>query len=161
MTFFSARLNTIKDFLATQHWPTAAQLKNLVSWSYYTQTPVAESSLLLLTTIIIVLAAAAIFGWWWRVRQLQKVTPIYGTLLDQLPTLLIFIVVASLFYGFCWSQSVQYLSSYWVLLVTFLITFGWAAYLAIYSFRVLPAKKRQQLEKERFFRYLPKKKKNA
>ncbi len=159
MNALSSRLTTVKDFLATQHRPTLAQLKNLVSWNYYTQNPVpSESPLILLTAIIIIVIVAVIIGWWLRVRQLQKTAPIYNTLLDQLPTLLIFIVAVSIFYAFCWAQSVQYLSSRLVLLSAGLITLGWIFYLVIYCFRVLPVKKRDHLEKERFFRYLPKKK---
>ncbi len=161
MNFFSARFTTIKDFLATQHWPTGFELKNLLHWSYYNQIPPNQSPFVLLTTVIIVLITAAIFGWWLRTRQLQKQSPVYDLLLDQLPTLLIFIVVVSIFYAFCWAQSIQYLSSPLVLLAAFILVLGWAGFLIFYTWRILPAKLQAHLEKERFFRYLPKKKKNA
>jgi hypothetical protein len=159
MNFLSARFATIKDFLATQHWPTGAQLKNLGDWNYYTQNPVpAESPFLLLAAVIILLTVAGLLIWWWQARQKEKTTPVYGLLLDQLPTLVIFVVAGSIFYAFCWAQSVQYLSSRLFLLAAGLVTLGWVIYLAVYARRVLPGQLQKHLERERFFRYLPKKK---
>ncbi len=162
MNAITARLTTVKDFLATQHWPTLFDLKNLWRWSYWSERPVpTDSPYIFITAIVTGLIVAGLLIWWIQLRRLHQKYPVYALLLDQIPTLLIFIVVVSLVYAFCRAQDVQYLSSRLVVLAEFIVSLGWFGYLLFYTARVIPAKRQSHLEKERFFRYLPKSKKNG
>lgn len=158
----SSRFTTIKDFLATQHWPTATDWRQLVSADYWNSSVVSNGSpFFLLTAVVIGLVVIGLIIWLLRLRQLQKSLPIYEKPINQLPTLIIFVAVVSLLYAFFLAQGLQYLSSRLVMLGLFLVTLGWGGFLVVYTLKIIPVKKREYLEKERFFRYLPKKKKNA
>lgn len=159
MNAFSARFTTIKSFLATQHWPPLSDWKNLFSGSYWGAIFVpASSPYVLLTTIVVIIILAVLIVWYFWAKRMNNQLPIYGQLIAQLPILIIFTAVVSLLYAFFRAQEIQYFSSHLVLLISSLILIVWSGYLIYLLRRVIPAKKQAHLEKERFFRYLPKSK---
>lgn len=157
-SFFSSRFATIDQYFSTQHF-IIGELKNVFSWSYWTeaglpsQTPYSLASLLFVAVLIVGLVL-----WRRRIKAAQTNVPIFETPINQLANIISFIVIMTFSYGFFRAQAIAYLSSRLVVLASLIVIIVWLGWVVFYMLRVAPAKSRDYLERERFFRYIPKKK---
>lgn len=154
--FFSTRFTTINDYLSTQHFAWK-DLINLFHWSYWNEANILPTTPYFLVSWLFVIAAVVgLVIWRRRIKAANTVAPIYDGPINQLANIIAFIIIVALSYGFFRSQAISYLSSRLVVLASLLITLIWLGVVAFYMFRVAPAKSREYLERERFFRYIPK-----
>lgn len=157
--FLTARLETIQDFFATQKLPTEFW-RSLFSWDYWTDWPLPANSPYTASIIgLVVIVIFLLIIWRHRLQKLQLLAPVYDRPIQQLPSIIIFLVIMSISYLFFRSQEITYLSSRLVILATILVTLFWLGYLLFDLKCRAPNEARRYLEKERFFRYLPKKRK--
>ncbi len=160
MGFFTGRLETINNFFQTQRF-VWADLKNSFSWDYWTeanlppQTPYFFASLL----FIILLIATLVFSRR-RLQVAQAVAPVYGGPINQLANVIAFIIVMAVSYEFFRAQAITYLSSRLVVLASLTIIVVWVGWIIFYLLCITPTRSREYLERERFFRYIPKGKAN-
>jgi|SRR3989344_7616192 len=153
--YFTSRLATISNYLETQHFAWN-DLKNIFSWSYWSeanlpaQTPYGLASLL----VILVLLIGLIF-WRRRLKIAQVAIPLYDSPINQLANIIAFIIIMAISYAFFRIQVIAYLSSRWVILASLAIVLVWIGWVIYHLVRALPPKRRDYLERERFFRYIP------
>ncbi len=146
------------NFLSSQQFPTDWWL-GIFSWTYWTDSNLTpQSPYLLFFLIVVILAVAGLVFWQRKLQLLQKQVPVYEHVISQIPSIISLIIVMTLLYWFFRSQQIAIFSSRLVILITFLVALGWVIYLIVYLRRTVPARRAYYLEKERFFRYLPKKK---
>lgn len=158
MNFFSARFQTIADFFKFQQFPTD-WWAGIFSWTYWTDSNLtANSPYFLFFLVVTLLIIGSLVSWQRHLKELQKKVPVYKPVINQIPSIITIIVVMAAFYWFFRAQQIALFSSRLTILITFLVVLGWVSYLIIYLRRTVPAKRAYYLEKERFFRYLPKKK---
>ncbi len=158
MNFFSSRFQTIADFFSYQQFPTD-WWAGIFSWTYWTDSGLLPSSPYLLFFLIVTgLVIAALIVWQKKLKRLQAEVPIYDMVINQIPSVITLIVVMANSYLFFRAQEIAFFSSRLTILITAIIVLGWIGYLAAYLRRTVPGKRQRYLEKERFFRYLPKKK---
>jgi uncharacterized protein YacL len=158
MGFFTDRLTTITNYLSTQTYPNLEQWKYIFSWSFWTESylgPISEYGLVSLISVLAILVI--LFIWLRRLKRKQRTAPVYDFPVNQITNIIILIIVMSLVYWFFRYQHVAYVSSRLVVLFTFIVTVFWLTLIIVNLRRVIPAKRKAYLEKERFFRYLPKK----
>lgn len=154
--FFQERLSTISDFLATQRFPTDFW-HNIFSWQYWTDSNLStQPSYLLFGLVSIVVVLVALILWRQRIKAIHKRVPVYDVAINQLASLIIFIFLITLAYIFFRSQGLAYLSSRLVVLATALVIVIWVSWIIHFTSSIVPSKRRHYLERERFFRYLPK-----
>ncbi|MCR4277558.1 MAG: hypothetical protein NUV80_05895 [Candidatus Berkelbacteria bacterium] len=159
--FFTSRFATIGNYLDTQHFAWA-DLKNLFSWSYWNETGLLPQTPYSLATLICVVVLVALLVFWRkRIKVAQTKVPIYESSINQLANIIAFVLIMSVSYLFFRSQQIAYLSSRLVVLASLVIILVWTGWVAFYVFRTAPAKSREYLERERFFRYIPKKKEKS
>ena len=158
LEFFTSRATTIEDYLSTQMVPTKAWT-NIFSWKYWTDGPLSPQTEYSLFSTVVVIALVVILIYWRRkLTKIHKRVPVYEKVNDQIFSLIMFIVIVFFAYAFFRLQSITYLSSRLVLLSALIVTAAWWG-IIIYNLKVvIPKKKAAYLEKERFFRYLPKSK---
>ena len=156
--FFTSRFATLGDYFSSQQF-VWSDFKNLFNWSYWTesglppQTPYSLTALI----VVVVLIVGLVF-WRRRLKAAQLQVPIFEGSINQLANIIAFIIVMAISYAFFRSQQIAYLSSRLVVLGSLLVILVWTGWVALYVFRIAPPKRREYLEKERFFRYIPKKK---
>jgi len=156
MNIISDRFQTIKDFLSSQHF-VWQDLSLLLSWSYWTESFLPEHSPSFLAGCLFILAAIIVLIIWRvRLKRAHKLTPVYDVPINQLPSLILLIIIMTVSYIFFRVQAISYLSSRLVILITVIVCLGWLIYLIYFARRIAPSKRRYYLERERFFRYLPK-----
>lgn len=159
MNFFSSRFQTIAEFLSSQQLLPPNFWHDIFSWGYWTESDLDTSSPYALTfTVGFFILLAGLIWWRWRLKKAQAATPVFTLPINQLLNLIWLVIIMSLLYLFFRSQAISYFGSRLVVLVTGLIVVAWIIYLAIYTSRIGRKKRDEYLEKERFFRYLPKKK---
>jgi len=157
--FFASRLATIRDYLTTQQFPTN-QWRNLGSWDYWSEAALPPNSpYYLLAGGVIVVGVISLLFWQGHLKKLQTQAAVYEGVINQLTNLAIFILIITISYWFFRIQEINYLSSRLVVLAGLIVAIGHLAWIGFQLKRVLPHKRAQYLEQERFFRYLPKKKK--
>ncbi len=157
--FFTSRFQTISNYLATQSF-SLRDFGNVFSWDFWTESsiePISDYTAALLILVIMLIVGLVI----WRkiLKKRQAETPIYDWPINQLANIVAFLVIMTPSYWFFRSQQLAYLSSRLVVLITLIVTIGWLGWVVFHMVRQLPAKRVAYLEKERFFRYLPKSKK--
>ncbi|HUD20519.1 MAG TPA: hypothetical protein VMQ44_00405 [Candidatus Saccharimonadales bacterium] len=156
--FFSSRFSTITGYLSTQKVP-AADVLNIFSWKYWTESNIPPTTIYSLATIIVTLIFLIILGFWRaRLKKAQAHAPVYGFVTDQIASIMFFIVVVLVAYAFFRYQQISYLSSRLVILASIFVIVIWLGVIFYYLRFVIPPKRASYLEKERFFRYLPKSK---
>lgn len=157
--FFTNRFQTIQDFFSTQQFPTN-DWKNIVSWDYWTESGLPGSSAYTAFSLTAVaLTVILLFIWRHFLKRAHKATPVYEFEIQQLASLITFVVIMTLSYWFFRSQQIAFASSRLVLLISILLVVGWLAVIVFHLKRNTPKMRTTYLEKERFFRYLPKKRK--
>lgn len=160
--FFLARFETSRNFLASQAFPDGDDLRPLWRWDYWTQDRVApQSEFILLTIGLLIFVVILLLVWRHRLKRAERSMPIFAWPINQLVNLIIFILVTGLGYWFFRYQGIAYLSSRLVILGALIFFLLWLGIIIGYFLRVVPTKRQLYLEKERFFRYLPKSKKNG
>jgi len=158
MDFFTSRFTTIKNIFNSQDWPTT-DLRNLFSWGYWTDsTPNPISAYYLSTVLLLGVIVVGLVGWRTIMKKRQGQTEAYQWPINQTSSLAIFIIAMTATYLFFRTQSIAYLSSQLVVLLSVLIGLVWLGLIAYHFWWLSPHKAAQQLEEERFFRYIPKKK---
>jgi len=156
--FFSSRFATISDYFSTQRF-VWTDLKNIFSWDYWTEAGLpTQTTYSFATFLFVAVLLATLFFWRRRLKALQTKVPIYDGSINQLANIIVFTLVMAFSYAFFRAQAISYLSSRLVVLATLVVIVVWTGWVAVYVLRVAPAKSRQYLERERFFRYIPKKK---
>ncbi|QQG49608.1 MAG: hypothetical protein HZB70_02265 [Candidatus Berkelbacteria bacterium] len=153
--FFTSRFATIRDFLATQQFPTA-EWKNVFTADFWTNDPLTSGSPyytfgLVLTLLFLILLEV----WRRRLKNLHVSTPIYEVAQNQLSNIFFFVAIMLPAYWFFRVQQLAYLSSRLLLGSIILVALVWLGWVVFHITRQLPAKRVAHLEKERFFRYLP------
>ena len=157
--FFTARFETIKDFFVTQKLPVNFW-RSLFSWDYWTDSALQAKSPYFTSAIgLVVITIVVLLVWRARLKKRQVQTPIYDRPLQQLLNIIFFVSIMAASYWFFRSQEINYLSRRLVILATLLITLIWIGWVWFDLKKRLPGERRRYLEKERFFRYLPKKRK--
>lgn len=157
--FFLTRFTTIHEFMATQHWPSIGDWRQIFSWSFWNESYIsATSPYYLLASVFLIVFVLGLLVWRWQLKKAHRVTPIFIGPLNQLLNLIIFIIIISISYLFFRTQQINYLSSRLVVLLSLVITVVWLGWILYYVVGQTPRQRSQYLEKERFFRYLPKKK---
>lgn len=157
--FFTSRFQTISDYLATQSF-SLRNFGNVFSWDFWTESGIDPTSQY--TAVLLILVIFLVFGliiWRKIFKKRQAETPVYDWPINQLANIIALVVIMAPSYWFFRSQQLAYLSSRLVILITTLITLGWLGWVVFYLVRTVPTKRVTYLEKERFFRYLPKSKK--
>lgn len=159
--FFTSRFATIGNYLDTQRFAWA-DLKNLFSWSYWSETGLSSQTSYGLATLLFVIAlTVGLVFWRRRLKLAQASVPIYEAPINQLANIVAFIIIMAISYAFFRSQAIAYLSSRLVILASLVVIIVWIGWVAFYQRRVAPAKRRNYLERERFFRYIPKSKEKS
>ena len=158
MNFFSSRFETIRSYFQTQHF-VWADLRNVFSWDYWSESPLLpETPYFFVSWAAIIVVIIALIFWRRRLKAAQTVAPIYDGSINQLANIISFIIIMAVSYSFFRAQAIAYLSSRLVVLASVAIVFGWLGWVIFYLTRRAPAKRRAYLERERYFRYIPKKK---
>lgn len=160
MNFFSTRFETIANFFSYQEFPTT-WWAGVFSWTYWTDNFLPASSPY--TLFFLVVTAATIAGlltWQKKLKKLRAEMPVnaYELPINHIPSIITLIVVMAISYLFFRSQQIAYFSSRLTILITVAIVIIWTGYLINHLRRRALSERQQYLEKERFFRYLPKKK---
>lgn len=146
----------LSNFFEGQNFPTA-DWANLLKWSYWTESFIGPTSPYTLFAIGLVFAyALLVILLGIKLNRLNSKTPIYGWIRSHLYNSLLFVVVSSTFYWFFRSLEIAYLSSRISMLVIILTLVAWLLYVLIVARRRLSRERSRYLERERFFRYLPK-----
>src|SRR3989344_2114694 len=159
--FFSSRFATLDQYFSSQQF-NFQDLKNIFHWSYWTEVGIPpQTPYSLATLIVVVVLIVGLVFWRRRLKAAQLQVPIFESSINQLANIIAFIIVMAISYAFFRSQQITYLSSRLVVLGSLLIILVWTGWVAFYVFRVAPPKRREYLEKERFFRYIPKKKEKS
>jgi len=159
--FFTSRLATISNFLATQRF-TPSDLKNLFSWNYWTEANIPSTSPdYLPTVLVLIIFCAGMLFWRRQLKIRQQIAPVYDSSINQLANIVVFLVIVAISYLFFRSQAINYLSSRLVILTTLAVAIVWLGYVIYYQWRITPVMHREYLERERFFRYIPKKKEKS
>jgi hypothetical protein len=157
--FFLSRFTTVNNYFHTQHFP-STDWKNIFHWSYWTESYLPPTTIYSLLTIIVgIIVCAALLTWRSFLKKKQRQTPVYDGPIDQLSNIVFFIIITLLTYAFFRNQSVAYLSSRLVVLGIIAVTLIWLGVVVYQLWKKIPAKQAAYLEKERFFRYLPKRSK--
>jgi len=160
-TFFTQRFATIKDFIATQQIPNGAYWKGIWSWRFWVDHHFGYQEPYILFFLGLIIIGLALLTLWRVVLKLRNQRGSYDGAIGALATLIIFNVIITLAYLFFRGQALTYLSSRLVVLASIIVNVVWLGYILYQLKRIIPVKERQELEKERFFRYLPKKKEKA
>ncbi len=156
--FFTSRFATLGDYFSSQQF-VWSDFKNLFNWSYWTESSLPPQTPYSLATLLFVIALIVLLVLWHkRLKATQINVPIFESQINQLANIIAFIIVVAISYSFFRSQQIAYLSSRLVVLGSLLVILVWTGWVALYVFRIAPPKRREYLEKERFFRYIPKKK---
>lgn len=155
-----SRWQTVEQYISNQQLPLAGW-RNLFSWDFWTESYLNSQSPYYLTSFLLALIVAILLlAWRFYLARQNKKIPVYETLLGHLGNLVFFLLLGSLFYWFCRTQEIVYLSSRLVILALIVVSLVWLIYIGFWAIRLLPAKKLRYLEKDRYLRYLPKSKKN-
>jgi len=159
--FFTSRFQTISSYFSTQSFG-FGDFGNFFSWDFWTERNLFPSSTYTLLVLIAVnLLIISLFVWRKNLKKKQRDIPVYDWPLNQLVNLIIFIIIMTLSYWFFRSQQLAYLSSRLVVLATLVVVIAWIAWIIYYIYRTARSKREAYLEKERFFRYLPKSKSDS
>jgi ABC-type xylose transport system permease subunit len=157
--FFIGRFQTIEDFFKTQRLPVKDWV-NLLSWEYWTESGLPSSSVYTAFSLgAVSLGVILLLLWRARLKRAHQDVPVYNFEIQQLSSVVAFVVVMSLSYWFFRAQQIAFASSRLVLLVAGLILAVWLVVITVHLKRNVPKMRTGYLEKERFFRYLPKKRK--
>jgi len=155
---FSGRIETIKEVFSSQKWP-GSDWQNIFSWEYWTDRNItSDSPYYLVTLVLVLLTIVGILLWRRQAKLLHQIAPIYDKVINSLTNAIVFIVVMTISYLFFRYQEIDNLSSRLVVLASIAVALVYLVYAAYIQLRVIPSKRQEYLEKERFFRYLPKKK---
>jgi len=158
--FFVTFYNRITDFLKTQSFPSATEWKNLVSWEYWSNSyPPATSEFYLFVGFAIYFSIIALIVWVIILKRKNKVIPVYEGLISHLINIIVMMAIIFPAYYFFRIQQIAYLSSQLVMLGTIFVIVVWFAWIFKIIYLEIPQKRRVHLEKQRFFRYLPKSRK--
>ncbi len=159
MGFLTDRFNTITNSFQGQLLPNGVFWRSLFSWDFWMGNSIVDfSAYSLFIIIIFVIFIVGMLVWRWRLIRLNKINNFYDSPIYQVTFLTIFFFVTVLIYAFCSLQALPTISSPFVLMGILLVTIIWLMAIIVYTLRVIPQKRRAQLEKERFLRYIPKKK---
>jgi len=159
--FFTSRFITLESFFETQQFPTT-DWKNLFTADYWTSGPLASTSpYYLFGWILALIALVALEVWRRRLKKAQTVTPVYSWPLNQISNLFYYLLILLLGYWFFRTQQLAYLSSRLMLGAILLGGLIWLIWIWVYMKRRIPQLLQSHLERERFFRYLPKNKSGA
>ncbi len=153
--FFTSRFETIKLFLESQKIPTQ-DWKNIFSFDFWRYPASTDSPYYLFSLVVGILTLLGLEAWRRRVKRLHKMTPVYSVALNHITNLFYFILIIGLGYVFFVSQGIAYLSSRLFLFSVIVVSLAWIAWILVHLRRTLPMRRRSYLERERFFRYLPK-----
>ncbi|MEX2012179.1 MAG: hypothetical protein WD544_00560 [Patescibacteria group bacterium] len=157
--FFTSRFQTITDYFSAQSFA----IKNVgqyFSGDFWTESGLpAHSQYTALSLIIIAAVITGLIIWRRILKKRHAVTPVHSWSLNQLTNVIIFVVMVTLSYWFFRSQSLAYLSSRTVILLGIITVLLWIAWVIFRIIRTESSNRVAYLEKERFFRYLPKSKK--
>ena len=159
LDFFSARFQTIKNYFSVQTFSLDG-FEKIFSWDFWTEASIGKSSSY--TVLVLLIVSIIILGlmlWRLSLKKKQLETPIYDWELNQTINIIIFAVVVSVSYLFFRSQGLAYLSSRLVVLLSFIFTELWITWIIVRLRTKTEAARVAYLEKERFSRYIPKKKK--
>lgn len=155
-SFFTERFNTIQNYLLTQSFPTQEWL-DLFKWNFWVEDGLGTTSEFSLISFgLVLLCVIGLLVFRSRLARFQKKAPVYEPIINQLTSLIVFIITMAVTYGFARAQAIAYLSSRITLLVTVIVSVVWLTILLFILLKKIPSTKRAYLEKERFFRYLPK-----
>lgn len=156
-TFLTNRFATIEQWFSGQKLP-GADVQRLFSWSFWVEPNIGPTSEYLaavvgfvLTTVIILIA------WRLALQRAHRRVPVYSTPMSLLTNLIVFITIMTAAYTFFRSQELAYVSSRSIALLTTLLSLAWLGWITWQIKRTVPSARASYLEKERFFRYLPKK----
>lgn len=154
--FFSSRITTISDYIQSQRFPTT-DWNNIFHWNYWTQNYLPPTTVYSLFTIIVIIIICIGLSIWRTVLKKKHAnTPVYDAPLDQLSNIIFFIIITMVAYAFFRYQSVSYLSNRLVILAIAIVTIVWIGVVTWQLWKKIPSQRIAYLEKERFFRYLPK-----
>jgi len=156
-TFITARIETLQNYFATQHWP-GADLVRLLSWQFWTESDIAPASEYAAVSLLYVaLIIAALVIWRRTLKKKHARVPVFSSPIIGLANLVFLIVLMTGSYFFFRSQELAYVSSRLVVLGTIFICLGWLIWIIWQLKRTVPSARASYLEKERFSRYIPKK----
>jgi hypothetical protein len=102
--------------------------------------------------------AYCLFVWASVLAKANKLIPIYHMIIVQIWSVLIFLTAGVLLYNFSYQQGVAYFSNRILILIIIVFTVLWIGLIIFFQKRLIPKQRQAHLEKEHFFRYLPKKK---
>lgn len=155
--FITNRFTTIQNYFSTQQLP-GADLKRLYSWEFWVEAYIEPNSAYLAITLLLLgLALIGLLLWRSSLKKAHRRVPVYSTPISALTNLVFFVVIMTIGYLFFRYQSLAYASSRLVVLATTFVSLGWLGWIFWQIKRTVPSAEASYLERERFFRYLPKK----
>lgn len=159
INFFTTRFQTITDYFSTQSL-SFEKFTNLFSWDFWTESfigPTSEYTVLVL--LFVALVIVGLFVWKKALKKRQLEAPVYDWEINQIINIIIFVIIMTFSYIFFRSQELPYLSSRSIVLISFVVTGLWAVWIIARINKKIRNERVAYLEKERFSRYIPKKKK--
>ena len=149
-------MTTVSQYLSTLQFD-LKDLKNIFRWDYWTEANLSPQTTYGLASLLFVIALiVGLILWRRRLKASQLVVPIYAGPINQVTNIIAFIIIMAFSYAFFRAQAIAYLSNRLVVLASLVIVLGWVGWVIFYLSRITPAKRREYLERERFFRYIPK-----
>jgi glucan phosphoethanolaminetransferase (alkaline phosphatase superfamily) len=156
-TFFTNRLATIEQWFSGQKLP-GADTPRLFSWSFWIESNISPTSEYLAAALGLVVATIILLvAWRFALIRAHRRVPVYSSPIALLTNLIVFIIIITAAYTFFRSQELAYVSSRFIVLSTIVLSGAWLGWIAWQIKRTVPSARASYLEKERFFRYLPKK----
>ena len=159
INFFTTRFQTITDYFSTQTF-SFKKFPDLFNWNFWTEAYIGPSSeytmMVLLFTFLII---AGLIFWRILIKKRQLEAPVYEWEMNQIINIIIFIIIIDFSYIFFRTQQLPHLSSRLVVLTSLIVTALWTIWISIRLKKKAKNERVTYLEKERFSRYIPKKKK--
>ena len=157
--FFSTRFQTIADYFSAQTF-SFKNFSDLFNWDFWTESfigPTSEYTAVVLLFILVTIIGLIFWRKLMKKRHLEA--PLYEWEMNQVINIIIFIVIITFSYLFFRSQLLPYLSSRLVVLISLIVMTLWTIWIFIRLKKKVANERVAYLEKERFSRYIPKKKK--
>lgn len=156
-TFFTNRFTTIEQWFSGQKLP-GADTQRLFSWSFWVESNISPTSEYLAATLGLVLVTVILLiAWRLALQRAHRRVPVYSTPIALLTNLIVFLIIITAAYTFFRSQELAYASSRFIVLSTIILSLAWLGWITWQIKQTVPSARASYLEKERFFRYLPKK----
>lgn len=152
-------LHTLQAFFHSQVFPPLVFWKVITTWDYWTNPAIINPPRYQLFFILCyIIVIYGLFLWQFILKRNPEKSEINQPIISNIWGIVLFITVLEIVYNFSYAEGIVYFSSRLMILAMAIIVICWIGALIYVLLRVLPKKYQSKLEKERFVKYLPKKK---